>query len=112
MCTTICLPSVCFFVFFFFNDTATTEIYTLSLHDALPIYPERVKRHHGEQKHAREHPRRERRDLDVEHPHAERHAGERAHHGGREPADRHAGEDREARAGRREVELELPLLAP
>src|SRR2546430_7874533 len=25
-------------VFFFFNDTATTEIYTLSLHDALPIY--------------------------------------------------------------------------
>ena len=24
-------------VFFFFNDTATTEIYTLSLHDALPI---------------------------------------------------------------------------
>src|SRR2546426_8831075 len=28
--------SLCFF-FFFFNDTATTEIYTLSLHDALPI---------------------------------------------------------------------------
>src|SRR3712207_7138742 len=27
-------------VFFFFNDTATTEIYTLSLHDALPICPE------------------------------------------------------------------------
>src|SRR3712207_9291087 len=27
----------CSFVFFFFNDTATTEIYTLSLHDALPI---------------------------------------------------------------------------
>src|SRR5271170_8190430 len=27
------------FVFFFFNDTATTEIYTLSLHDALPICP-------------------------------------------------------------------------
>src|SRR5258708_11297052 len=26
-----------FLVFFFFNDTATTEIYTLSLHDALPI---------------------------------------------------------------------------
>src|SRR5256885_11119968 len=43
------------FVFFFFNDTATTEIYTLSLHDALPISaaargarnrprPERVRR--------------------------------------------------------------------
>src|SRR3982750_4967158 len=30
--------SFCFsFFFFFFNDTATTEIYTLSLHDALPI---------------------------------------------------------------------------
>ena len=27
-----------FFVVFFFNDTATTEIYTLSLHDALPIW--------------------------------------------------------------------------
>src|SRR5258708_16308359 len=27
----------CFLLFFFFNDTATTEIYTLSLHDALPI---------------------------------------------------------------------------
>src|SRR2546430_12347589 len=27
----------CFCFFFFFNDTATTEIYTLSLHDALPI---------------------------------------------------------------------------
>src|SRR2546430_17325255 len=26
------------FIFFFLNDTATTEIYTLSLHDALPIY--------------------------------------------------------------------------
>src|SRR5438552_5961814 len=32
-------PIVCsFLVIFFFNDTATTEIYTLSLHDALPIY--------------------------------------------------------------------------
>src|SRR5256885_14107723 len=29
----------CYFLFFFFNDTATTEIYTLSLHDALPICP-------------------------------------------------------------------------
>ena len=27
-----------YFLFFFFNDTATTEIYTLSLHDALPIW--------------------------------------------------------------------------
>src|SRR5205809_3965562 len=32
-------------LFFFFNDTATTEIYTLSLHDALPIsYQERTNR--------------------------------------------------------------------
>src|SRR6202030_664330 len=31
--------------FFFFNDTATTEIYTLSLHDALPIYSGRGGRH-------------------------------------------------------------------
>src|SRR2546430_12365308 len=31
-----------FFFFFFFNDTATTEIYTLSLHDALPIWIKRV----------------------------------------------------------------------
>src|SRR3712207_7943188 len=29
-------------MFFFFNDTATTEIYTLSLHDALPILREKV----------------------------------------------------------------------
>ena len=28
--------------FFFFNDTATTEIYTLSLHDALPIYQDQI----------------------------------------------------------------------
>src|SRR5438477_4116081 len=29
--------------FFFFNDTATTEIYTLSLHDALPISPDTLR---------------------------------------------------------------------
>src|SRR5690349_25102529 len=53
------LPSICIFSplslfssFFFFNDTATTEIYTLSLHDALPILaqalldrPERIHHH-------------------------------------------------------------------
>src|SRR3989442_11293492 len=32
------MHDTCLFFFFFFNDTATTEIYTLSLHDALPIY--------------------------------------------------------------------------
>src|SRR2546421_2167866 len=31
------MPHLVFSFFFFFNDTATTEIYTLSLHDALPI---------------------------------------------------------------------------
>src|SRR2546430_16698060 len=40
MCIICCSFGRCllFFIFFFFNDTATTEIYTLSLHDALPIY--------------------------------------------------------------------------
>src|SRR5206468_11505272 len=37
---TVCtpFPLIPSFCFFFFNDPATTEIYTLSLHDALPIY--------------------------------------------------------------------------
>src|SRR3712207_9333085 len=39
--------------FFFFNDTATTEIYTLSLHDALPIFElrngRRLQKEHGRQ---------------------------------------------------------------
>src|ERR1039457_150154 len=41
-----CAPYIArlFFFFFFFNDTATTEIYTLSLHDALPISPPVTKR--------------------------------------------------------------------
>src|SRR3712207_8630400 len=34
-------------VFFFFNDTATTEIYTLSLHDALPIFERAIEGPHG-----------------------------------------------------------------
>src|SRR2546430_2631217 len=33
-----CLKKKQLLIFFFFNDTATTEIYTLSLHDALPIF--------------------------------------------------------------------------
>src|ERR1043165_10289362 len=40
MLASVHLESILFFsvlFFFFFNDTATTEIYTLSLHDALPI---------------------------------------------------------------------------
>src|SRR2546422_4405230 len=34
-------------IFFFFNDTATTEIYTLSLHDALPILAREHRRRRG-----------------------------------------------------------------
>src|SRR3712207_7820569 len=40
-------------IFFFFNDTATTEIYTLSLHDALPISPARRGRHRERRRAAR-----------------------------------------------------------
>src|SRR2546430_56808 len=39
--STICLLPPPGLTFFFFNDTATTEIYTLSLHDALPIFEAR-----------------------------------------------------------------------
>ena len=38
MCYLLTTWTFCFIFVFFFNDTATTEIYTLSLHDALPIY--------------------------------------------------------------------------
>src|SRR2546427_51442 len=37
ICFFLILPPLLISSFFFFNDTATTEIYTLSLHDALPI---------------------------------------------------------------------------
>src|SRR5256885_6065945 len=39
--------SLSMFFFFFFNDTATTEIYTLSLHDALPICAGNIARQTG-----------------------------------------------------------------
>src|SRR3712207_8257470 len=45
--------------FFFFNDTATTEIYTLSLHDALPILDEE-RNHCGGEQAGDERPRKER----------------------------------------------------
>src|SRR2546430_14404473 len=41
------------FIFFFFNDTATTEIYTLSLHDALPISCRQRKNPYGLQRFGR-----------------------------------------------------------
>src|SRR5256885_6160006 len=43
MLSVILIPTFTLTIFFFFfNDTATTEIYTLSLHDALPISPKRL----------------------------------------------------------------------
>src|SRR5438309_5290254 len=57
--------SVLFIFFFFFNDTATTEIYTLSLHDALPIsaFIEKV-----QASHAIPHPSRPRPHAAAPHP--------------------------------------------
>src|SRR2546427_9961757 len=43
----MCMSHI-YFHFFFFNDTATTEIYTLSLHDALPIYDEHQESDQGQ----------------------------------------------------------------
>src|SRR3712207_8524116 len=61
-------------ILFFFNDTATTEIYTLSLHDALPIYREahllamlRL-RHPRLPQHLLVHLRRAEHPLDLHHP--------------------------------------------
>src|ERR1043165_10292551 len=50
-------------IFFFFNDTATTEIYTLSLHDALPISLPRA----GDPREPSEPPRLPRRPRSEEH---------------------------------------------
>src|SRR3712207_8359491 len=54
--------SICLF---FFNDTATTEIYTLSLHDALPIYDAGADGGRADRAHRRLHADR----ADVPHPH-------------------------------------------
>src|SRR2546430_11457954 len=62
--------------FFFFNDTATTEIYSLSLHDALPISsaasPEEWQGHH----HLRRAPRRSRPAHPAVHRRSEEHTSE------------------------------------
>src|SRR2546427_10693747 len=72
----MCTVRLSLFCFFFFNDTATTEIYTLSLHDALPILEEpdaaALHRHPGRRR-DRDHRGR---DRDHEHHADER---ERAH---------------------------------
>src|SRR2546427_12709851 len=73
-----------FSFFFFFNDTATTEIYTLSLHDALPIYRQQTSDGHGGDEAQPEAPPRPGQDRVV-------HRVRLPHHG--PPAD-HEGHDR------------------
>src|SRR5438094_8617304 len=68
-----CILNMCallIFFFFFFNDTATTEIYTLSLHDALPICG--ADRH---EPHLARHPRHRPRDG-IEDVRSEEHTSE------------------------------------
>src|SRR2546425_8864704 len=60
-----------FWMFFFFNDTATTEIYTLSLHDALPICDRGRRRPRGaragrDPRHSRQEPRHHEPDEHAE----------------------------------------------
>src|SRR5256885_13796474 len=73
--------------FFFFNDTATTEIYTLSLHDALPIFR------------GRHHARRDRLDRRWSTHQRRGNRPARRAGGGRHARDRLAGGGKEARRG-------------
>src|SRR2546430_13262404 len=65
------------FFFFFFNDTATTEIYTLSLHDALPIsaVPRRAQRRdlprHAPLRHVAARTRRDRKSTRLNSSHSQ-----------------------------------------
>src|SRR2546422_9373444 len=74
------LPNESFFLFFFFNDTATTEIYTLSLHDALPICSARDRCRGGRPCRNRKAPGRSRRGAagnnDPAAPRSEEHTSE------------------------------------
>src|SRR5215216_5903174 len=55
--------------FFFFNDTATTEIYTLSLHDALPILDDRDRgRRRRPERHHHDRPRSEEHTSELQSP--------------------------------------------
>src|SRR3712207_9061216 len=60
--------------FFFFNDTATTEIYTLSLHDALPIYRDDL-RHEGQGRFLDLRRRLEQRDEEAHQQGGQQHGG-------------------------------------
>src|SRR6266850_8224977 len=67
-----------FFLFFlfFFNDTATTEIYTLSLHDALPISDDGVAPWTGVARRGHDHQAALPRDLDRRRQRSEEHTSE------------------------------------
>src|SRR5256885_12201610 len=58
-------------IFFFFNDTATTEIYTLSLHDALPISREAQPGAHsfGQRRHDQQRERKDRKSTRLNSSH-------------------------------------------
>src|SRR2546426_2996840 len=74
--------------FFFFNDTATTEIYTLSLHDALPISvpaQQRSEQPVRRRQYSHRHPRQRRADPAV---YSHGGGGVQPHPGGPRPADR------------------------
>src|SRR3712207_9275838 len=72
-------------LFFFFNDTATTEIYTLSLHDALPISGQVVQ---GRERGAVLQPRRRLDDVGLPARAAVRHGDERPRGPAELPLDR------------------------
>src|SRR6266436_7661099 len=61
--------SIFFSSFFFFNDTATTEIYTLSLHDALPISPASANCRRGASHSSRRHCLRDRKSTRLNSSH-------------------------------------------
>src|SRR5256885_6381594 len=63
-------------IFFFFNDTATTEIYTLSLHDALPIWILRRRRRRAASKGSAERARATRRLAPARRSRSEEHTSE------------------------------------
>src|SRR3712207_7766626 len=98
----ICSHCYTYLTFFFFNDTATTEIYTLSLHDALPIWLRalrRLLRQHGAPLRHHLAPRCLYREPEEEAPYRRR--------GPRGPSRGRAGADPWRRGARRPGALEL-----
>src|SRR5205809_7549275 len=70
-CSSVCLVSSTLVLFFFFTATPTPEIYTLSLHDALPIsrrlVPRKGRRRRAVARHAHGEVRRRRRPTEIVH---------------------------------------------